>query len=76
MWNISWLLTWEQLVFAWDMLGDMAFLTVQPYMVTVNLQMGDASTELAKAGFCGGPSQELTSKYVLAKQSFSVLARA
>jgi hypothetical protein len=39
-------------------------------MATVNFTNGDASTELAKAGFVEALHKELTSKYVLRKQSF------
>jgi hypothetical protein len=68
-------ITWEQLVFAWDMLGDMASFdgtTLHGYGESLFNKWGMQAPELAKAGFVEALHKELTSKYVLAKTELLV----
>jgi hypothetical protein len=69
-------ITWEQLVFAWDMLGDMASLrdNLHGYGESFN-KWGMQAPDLAKTRFVED-HKELTSKYVLAKRASSILSRA
>lgn len=68
-------ITWEQLVFAWEMLGDLASFegtTLHGYGESLFNKWGMQPPELNKTRFVEALHKELTSKYVLAKTELLV----
>jgi hypothetical protein len=67
---------WGAACFAWDMLGDMASLRDNLRLVSPCLINGECRRLTCQDTLCGGSTQELTSKYVLAKTELLVYSRA